>query len=327
MKKRFTFLIAAIFTLAFLTSSQGVLGQEALSLNDLVFGTPYIDEDFNSLSTCDLTAKHNPFVENFTSLGAFNYVYNNNTDNHYGIYSNTTFKTKALKVAAGSSSQVIVGITKKGSSSVQFEDKGAFTVKFLKTDKCYFGLYSSTSSQNAMSKNDVSVFITNNQGVLTIHNGASSNNNQSIGTYSTDSISICVIYNNSEQDATYGNNISIGAKNAHVYVNNTCVMDGQNPKAFTIPGRSLTMFRAVPMTTSGYACTLDDLKIYNSLPTAPVAAVTAPTILPNGGTFHGTLACQTKDATSCILWMVLILSQTPTPLLHIIQILLILHRQ
>lgn len=77
-----------------------------------------------------------------------------------------------------------------------------------------------------------------------------------------------VVYNNTTSADTYGSSIAIAAKSAHVFVNGSCIMDGVNPKSFTIPGFDLATFRVAPIATSGNTAIIDDVKIYNSLPTA-----------------------------------------------------------
>lgn len=300
--KRFTILIAAaVMLLAILLQPVRLWGQEKTTptTSDFTWPTPQFSESFNSLSTTSATAIINS--DSQTAYGIFNKMYNNNTGNTYAIASNNTFGSNVLSLSAGSGSPLIASITKSGGSAVTFGATGAFSVKVAKTDVSYFGLYAADNN-TAFAKASGSVFIYNNAGALSINNGNKSNYWVSIGSYtSNDIIEICVIYNNTNSATTYGSSISLGSKKAHVYVNGNCVMDGENPKAFTIPGASIVVFRVLPKDGSGNVLTLDDVKIYNSLPTAATPThVATPEITLAGGAYTGnqttTITCGTAGA-------------------------------
>lgn len=243
-----------------------------VTTGSLTWPTPQLSENFNGVSTTSATAKINGTT---SAYGIFNKMYNNNTANTYAIASNATFGSNVLSLTMGSGSPLIASVTGQ-----TFATKGAFSFKVLKTSKCYVGLYASSTDNNATSKSLTSVYIQNNAGAISIANYNSSGNGsttwQSVGSYSTDYIEICVVYNNTTSADTYGGSISLGAKKAHVFVNGTCIMNGENPKAFDIPGFELTTFRTTPIATSGNTAIVDDIVIYNSLPTSgggdPVAA-------------------------------------------------------
>ena len=224
---------------------------------DFTMPTPQFSENFNSLSTTSATATINNSSQ--TAYGVFNKMYNNNTKNTYAIASNATFGSNAQSLSLGSGSPLIASITGK-----TFGTTGAFSIKVLKTDKSMFGIYAQDNN-TANAYADGSVYFQNNTGSLTISNGSKW---VDIGSYTTDIIEVLVIYNNTNSSTTYGDGIGLASKRAHIYVNGTCVMNGANPKDFTIPGANLTAFRVLPQTTSGNKATVDDVKIYNSLPTA-----------------------------------------------------------
>ena len=254
MKKHLLF--KSLLLLCALVVGTNAWASDALTTSDFTLPTPQFSENFNSLSTTSATATINNSSQ--TAYGVFNKMYNNNTSNSYAIASNGTFGSNVLSLSAGSSSPVIASITGQ-----TFGTKGAFSVKMLKTDKSMVGLYAADES-NAYAKAKSSVYLQNTVGALSIGSG---DGWVSIGTYSTNIIEVLVIYNNTNENATYGDDISLGSKKAHVYVNGTCVMNGSNPKDFTIPGTNLTAFRVLPQATNGNKATIDDVKIYNSLPT------------------------------------------------------------
>lgn len=232
-------------------------------LNSLSWSTPIVDENFNGLSATSGTAKITS--SELTAYGAFNRLYNNNTSNTYAIASNATFDSNVLSLTAGSGSPLIATITGE-----TFGTKGAFSFKVLKTSKCYIGLYANGTDNTAITKTLTSVYLKNEAGAISIadynSSGKGSTTWQSVGTYTSDIIEICVIYNNTESSDTYGNSVALAAKTAHVYVNGSCVMNGLNPKEFTIPGFDLACFRVTPMPTSGNTAVIDDVKIYDALP-------------------------------------------------------------
>ena len=255
-------LLKTTLLLCALVVGSGSVWATDLTTADLIWPTPQLSENFNGVSTTSATATINGST---SAYGIFNKMYNNKTSNTYAIASNATFGSNALSLTMGSSSPLIASVTNK-----TFASQGAYSFKVLKTCKCYFGLYAQDNN-NAFANADASVYfrIGSSAGKIELGNGSSM---VEVGTYSTDIIEVCVVYNNLTTDATYGDGISLPAKRAHVFVNGTCVMNGSSPKAFTIPGKALTAFRVAPQTTSGNTAIVDDIKIYNTLPATSVPA-------------------------------------------------------
>lgn len=245
-----------------------------LTTADLTWPTPQFSENFNSLSTSSSSSVIKTNNTELTAYGIFNKMYNNNTSNTYAIASNNTFGSNVLSLSSGSSSPVIASITSTTNNSITFATKGAFSFKVLKTSKCDIGLYA-VDDNTAYTKANTSVYFRFTDGTLTIGNG--SGTWVTIGDYTTNTVEVCVVYNNTTTATTYGNNISLASKTAHVFVNGTCVMDNNSPKAFTIPGADLTVFRVLPQTANGNTAIIDDVKIYDALPTGS----SGPTISTN----------------------------------------------
>lgn len=295
--KRFTILIAAaVMLLAILLQPVRLWGQEKTTpkTSDFTWPTPYLSEDFNSLSATNGTGNTTSAttLTSQTSFGIFDKIYCGKDVNTWAIENNNTFGSNVFKLSSKSTKYLIASVTGKS-----FENKGAFSVKIAKTDKCYFGLYANDEN-NLVNKAYASVYLQNNNGALSIHSGSGW---VSIGSYSGDIIEIHVIYNNTSSTDTYGDEITLAAKTAHVYVNGNCVMNSSTPKAFTIPGTSLTLFRGCPINANGNNCTIDDVKIYNSLPTAATPTqVATPEITLAGGAYTGnqttTITCGTAGA-------------------------------
>lgn len=251
------------------------------TLSDLSFSTPIVSENFESCTAVTesnlSTAKVAVTKKDQTAYGVFNCIYNNNTDNKYGITSNATYGSKILTLKAGSTSPLIAHIT-----TATFGTKGAYRFKTDKNSCCYIGIYAETSG-TLYAKANSSVFLYNNKGDLSINSGSAW---VSIGTYTSNNlIDVCVIYNNTASAATYGNNISLAAKTAHVYVNGSCVMNGTSPKAFTIPGANLISFRVAPLATNGNLGYIDDLQIWDALPTTAGSATYTASVA--GGLVNG----------------------------------------
>ena len=238
----------------------------APDLSSMIWSTPIVDENFNSATAAMANAKQ-ASITNYTAMGEFNCVYNNNTSNSYGIENNTTLSSKALKLLAGSGSPLIAAISEKS-----YTKKGAYSFKTTKSSRCYIGLVNETISSSAYTGSKATAFLQNDAGTLKISSGSSWVN---VGTYtSTDVLEICVIYNGTESAASYGDGVSIAVNTAHIYVNGECVMNGANPKAFSIPGCAVLGFRVSPIASSGNVALVDDIKIYDALPTAPAYTIT-----------------------------------------------------
>ena len=249
-------MLVAVMCAAFAGQAWG----QGPDLGSMIWSTPIVNENFNDETAAMATATKNPGVTNYTAMGEFNCVYNNNTSNKYGIEDNATLSSKALKLQAGSSSPVIAAISGKS-----FATKGAYSFKITKASKCYVGLFNETISGSAHAKAKATAYLQQNNGALSICDG---NGWVSVGSFtSTDVLEICVIYNGTNSAESYGDDVALASKTAHIYVNGSCVMNGASPKAFTIPGVSALGFRVSPTTTSGNVAIIDDVKIYNELPT------------------------------------------------------------
>ncbi len=234
------------------------------TLSDLSFDEPLVQEGFESCSTATYTAKQS-HVTSYTNLGNLNYVYNNNTSNSYAIASNSNLgSTKVLSLTAGSSSPLIVGVSEK-----TFGTKGAFRLKLSTDSKCYFGLYGAKDANPTSSSNN-SVYLSYSQaseGQFKIYNAGTAN--AVTGSFSTgDYNDICVIYNNTNSSDTYGNSITLAAKTAHIYINGNAIMSGDNPQAFSLGGSTLSVFRVLPIASSGNKAIVDDVQIWDELPTS-----------------------------------------------------------
>ncbi len=263
-----------------------VLGA-APTLSDLSFSTEssvrIVNENFNGLSTTDKTAKMAADAS-LSGFGVFNKGYNNSTSNHYEIES-STFSSNALKITMGSGSPCGVAISGK-----TFGTKGAYRIKVTKAAKMYAGIYAEGATSAAYAKANASVYIQANEGDISISKNTKSGNWQSVGSYTSNTyIDICVIYNNTATSATYGNSITLAATSAHVYIDGTCVMNGENPKSFTISGLTLSTFRVYPIASDGNVASVDDIQIWNALPGAAVTCSNDPTVGAASikGTFNG----------------------------------------
>ena len=108
----------------------GTMWGQGPDLNSLSWSTPIVDENFNDEAAAMATATK-ASVTNYTAMGEFNCIYNNRTDNKYGIEDNATLSSKALKLQAGSTSPVIAARSGKS-----FASKCAYSLKIIKTRKC-----------------------------------------------------------------------------------------------------------------------------------------------------------------------------------------------
>ena len=277
---------AAMFVMLF-TIGVGNMWGATPTLSDLSFSTEssvrIVNDNFNGLSTSDKTAKMAANAD-LSGFGAFNKGYNNSTSNHYAIES-STFGSNGVKITMGSGSPCGIAISGK-----TFETKGAWRITTTKASKMYVGFYAEGATSTAYAKAKASVYIQNNAGAISISQNTKSGNWQSVGSSSNTKIDICVIYNNTTSKATYGDNIALAAKTAHVYIDGTCIMNGANPKAFTISELSLSSFRVYPIAKSGNVAAVDDVQIWNALPEA--AEKSTPL-----GTINGSVSMSSTSAT------------------------------
>lgn len=245
---------------ALMVGSSSAWAQSEPGLSDFTWPDPIVDENFNSVATVSATATQNPASTTITKHGVFNGLYNNKTANTYGI-ENTTFGSNALFLTSGATtSPIIIGITEKS-----FGEVGAFSFKCKKANVGYIGMYGDGINGTAYAKANASCYVSVNNGTLSVSNGTSW---KEVTTYTGD-IEVCVIYNNSDKDAVYGNAISIAKQTAHFYVNGNLVKTGSAPKAMGIVNKAISSFRVVT-TASSATMNVDDVKIYNELPTYKV---------------------------------------------------------
>lgn len=278
------FSLASLICLCMLTVGSGNAWGAAPTLSDLSFSTEnsvrIVNENFSGASATDQTATKGE-NSNLSGFGVFNKVYNNSTSNHYAIES-SVFSSNALKITQGSNSPCGVAISGK-----TFGTTGAYRFRVTKTAKMYAGIYAEGATSTPHAKAKASVYIQANAGAISICKNTSSGAWQNVGTYTSNTyIDICVIYNNTNSGTSYGNSISLAAKSAHVYIDGTCVMNGENPKSFTISGLTLSTFRVYAMPTSGNVASIDDIQIWNALPGAAASCATAPTVgAPSNSSF------------------------------------------
>lgn len=260
-----------------LMGTSNVWAVDPPTLSDLSFGTPIIDENFNNVSKVSRTTIVNP-AGNLSGYGVFDKIYNNSTLNTYAV-EDETFATNSLKLTQGSGSALVLGV-----SGQTFGSSGAFRFTTTTSSYCYVGICADAPNSNAYTKANASVFIRNSAGTLSISRNTSSNW-QDIGTFtSTDEIDICVIYNQTSSATTYGNSISLASHRAHVYVNGTCVNTNGTPTAFVLSEISLTYFRVSAVPTNGYSAYIDDIKVWDELPTQGSLHVTYDGNGKTGGT-------------------------------------------
>ena len=261
------FRFAAVLCLLF-TLSTGEMWGDALKLSDLVFSTDsskrIVNEDF---SGCSTTSGHDTKSANssLSGYGVFNKIYNNSTSNYYKI-ENSTFgsSNNALELSMGSTSPCGVAISGK-----TFGTAGAWRLKTTKTAKMQVGIYAEGATSAIYGKANASVWVKFEAGTISISKNTSSGNWQSVGTFTSNTyIDICVIYNQSGSSTTYGNSITLANNKAHVYIDGECIMNGASPKDFDIPGATLSTFRVYGIASSGNKASVDDLQIWNELPTA-----------------------------------------------------------
>ena len=255
---------AVVLTLIFTIGVRNVWGA-VLKTADLNFGTAAVTETFESVNTVSTSGKSDSTtkVTNYTTYGIFTHGYiGKSKSEKYSIKSadNNPMTSKYLEISTT--------INGAGMSfSRTFATKGAFSFKIAKTSATFIGLYGAVANSTIYAKANSSVYLYFTGSKIQINNG-----NGWIDAVtslpSTTTLDITVVYNNNTTAAaTYGNNVSLGAKTAHIFVNGIAVMmdDDSSPKAFTIPGADLTAFRI--MYNNIGTSKVDDIKIYDALPT------------------------------------------------------------
>lgn len=261
--RKTTLLKSILLLCALVVGSGSVWAQSELGLEDFTWPTPIVDENFNSLDNVSASDKVSSKTD-VTKHGVFNGLYNNKAENSYGI-EDTQFSSKALFLSSGkTTSPIVVGIT-----NVEFGNKGAFSFKCKKTNYGYIGLTGDEINGTAYTKSKASCYMQINNGAITISNGTSWKQVTTVSS-GTD-VEICIIYNNSSEDLSYGNAISIAKQTCHFYINGELVKDGSSPKAMTIVNAEIASFKVVTCQNNA-TMNIDDVKIYNELPTYNVPA-------------------------------------------------------
>lgn len=256
---------------------------EKLKTSDLDWGTPQVSEDFNSLSSASQVGKTSgaTTITNLTAFGPFT---------HFYAGKNTNCKIEIANAASPMTSKFfkLYGQTNITTTSFSgaFASMGAYSFVIDKNSIGYIGLYKDQSSEtSSYTKASASVYLNFTGSKIQISKNTSSGNWQDIVTSlpSTNLIEITVVYNNTASSTTYGNNQTLASKTAHVFVNGERIEANNAAKAFTISGIDLGAFRISANAANNVS--IDDLKIYNSLPTiarttktlSSIAVKTAPT--------------------------------------------------
>jgi len=246
------------------------------TISELNLGTPLISDNFNSLTPIETKdgvpdpSGHSDTKSNQTAYGVFTDCYvgkNNNIG--YGIYEAATpFTTQYLKVFGNGSQLATMYL-----NNTNIKNKGSFDIYINAGSAGFFGIYSDVDNTNEFSKGKTVVFFKISSNELSISDGNTSTHTwQSVKTSLSGLTRVTAIYNLSGSTQSY-NGISISNGKAHVYVNGTAVMDGDNPKEFTIPtGRNPYYFRINSKYSAGLS--IDDLNIYDALPTQGSLTVT-----------------------------------------------------
>ena len=276
---------------------------DAIKTSDLDFGTAAVSVDFNSLSTTSVNATSSTTYSNGSMSGFTPF-------SHYYMGANSN-GAQSIAIASSSgamtSNHMAFTITNNGlatSFNHSFESTGAFSFKILKTSNVNIGIYASdayATGTTYFSHAKASVFLQCTSSEIKLSAGRTSGTPQkwqSVTTDipSTDVLEIHVIYNNSASPTTYGDDISLAANTAHVYINGNAVMDGAVPKALYINGNTLTAFRICGQTASTSA-KIDDICIYDALPTKAGDAITLDKNNSDAGSTGGT-GTILADATS-----------------------------
>ena len=267
--KRVVWLLLPLLTL-FSISACGA----APTVSDLNLGTPLVTENFNSLATCNNTPGNGSTtttISSQTAYGVFTDGYvGKSASIGFGIFAaEDPFVSKYLKVYGDNSK--VSGLYLNNTS---ISATGSFDIYFSKTSVGYFGLFSAVDNSNTSNKSYNVVYFYWNGTTLSISDGNTSSHTwQPVGTPTSDLIRVTVVYNSGSNTTYCGTAISISSAKAHVYINGTAVMNGESPKEFTIPtSRNPYYFRVTTNSSNGLS--IDDLKIYNGLPTQGSMTVT-----------------------------------------------------
>ena len=267
--------------LVLLTIGVGEMWGAVPKTTDLDFGTPAVNANFEAVSETSTSNNTSSAVTNnsLSGFGPFSASYLGKNQN--GVQSIAIVDGSADDDDPMDSKYFKMTSTNNG-SSVTFAHtnatgKGAFSFKITKTSKLQIGLYNGSAS-GSMAHDAAAAFLSFDGGstikISAGRNGKSDPSPKGWQTVSSslpsaDVLDITVVYNTTESSATYGDDISLAANSAHVYVNGTAKDDGAgNASDFYIGGNTIAHFRLFDNTTGSKSSCVDDIKIYNALPNA-----------------------------------------------------------
>ena len=256
----------------------GQVWADAITTADMNLGDADVTIDFESLSTTTLNASssaayYSPTGTNLTGFTPFEYAYmgsNGNGAQSFAVASSSGSMT---------SNHLAFSVTNNGAAmsfGYDFSEKGAISFKVLKTSKIYIGIYDSqANSATIFTHTSAAVMLHNNGSKAQLSAGRTSSTPQKWQDVtstlpSTDVLEYLIVYNNTNEDDTYGDNITIPAYRAHVYINGDAVMSGDNPLALYLNGNDMAAFYICYQgADKGVVCAskIDDIKIYDALPT------------------------------------------------------------
>ena len=261
---------------------------------ELNFGTAAVSETFEACTAGTQTtgSGSTTILSDMTSYGVFTHCYiGKTTESKFSIEGSASPMTSKYLQLENNKNTVGVGFTRS------FTNRGAFTFKIAKSSKAYIGLYTAAPNNNAIDKDNVAVFLNFTGSAIQIHNGSTGGWVNAVTSLPDgDILEIAIVYNTSTA-TTYGNSIPLGANRAHIYVNGSAKMSGDVPQEFTIPSsRSLSFFN-ITYGQSSTTAKIDDIAIYDALPTKAGNTITLNKNNVDDGSTGGTGTILT-DATS-----------------------------
>ncbi len=256
--------------LLILTLFSGKAWGDALTTAELNFGTADISEDFNS---CTGTKKQGSgsgaWSGEISNYGAF-------TNGYVGKSASVSFELATAANPMTSKHLKLVSLSNGTgiSFSRSFATKGAYSFTMNKEALVTVGLNSSAVNGNMDTKANCSVMLKTNGGNILVHTGANGSwvSKCTVPT-TTDLVTIIVVYNTTDQDATYGNSVSLPAKTAHLFINGTRVESGGSVVACSLANCASPAHFWLASNQSG-TMLLDDVQIWDNLPTAAGDAIT-----------------------------------------------------
>jgi len=284
MKKIFSFaLVTAFFLNAF------VMNQ---SLAQGVLTNPIFSENFGTIADgTDLNTSNTAFSFTRVSTGTTaNYITNQIKAKNPGAFTGSS-------CMLGAKSTSITTVDKTGLTSFS---SGTFIFKFKTpadlTSAVLFsavGTGNSFGSANIFTGNQVSAGFQVTGTNLQIRANSAWTTVQSVTTSTT--YEVCVVFNNTASDMTYGANITLPANKAHIWVDGVRATTDYTSATASLAASAFRIY----VTTAEFE--VDDIAVYNTLPGASTLQVATPTFTPAGGTYSSpqsvTIACTTAGAT------------------------------